>query len=67
MDSKKIKYRGKFKFSLCKWLRMPTKTYIIESDDDSDDDWDTGDLINGHKQVQHKGRRQGIFQLFLTR
>ena len=67
MDSKKTKYRGKFKFSLCKWLRMPTKTYIIESNDDSDDDWDTGDFINGNKQLQHKGRRPRVYQLFSIR
>lgn len=61
MDTTKPKHRGKFKFSLCKWLRMPTKTYVIEGDDDSDDDndWDTGDLINGNKQVQYIYRRQG--------
>ena len=67
MDSKKTKYRGKFKFSLCKWLRMPTKTYIIEGNDDSDDDWDTGDFINGNKQLQHNGRRARVFQLFSIR
>jgi hypothetical protein len=69
MDSKKTKYRGKFKFSLCKWLRMPTKTYIIEGNDDSDDsddddDWDTGDFINGNKQVQRICRRQGMLSIF---
>jgi hypothetical protein len=46
---------------------MSTKIYTIESNDDSDDDWDTGDFINGNKQLRHKGRRPRVYQLFSIR
>jgi len=68
---KKTRFRGKFKFSLCSWLRMKNKTYIIEGnyaeddkEEDTEDDWDTGDLINGNKQVSYRYRRPGVFSFF---
>jgi hypothetical protein len=64
----KPEFRGKYKRkSFCQWLTG--KTYIIESNnDDSDDDWDNGELINGNKPVLRIiiRRRPGIFQLFKT-
>jgi hypothetical protein len=57
----KIQFRGKYKNTFCKWLQFNRKTHIIESNDD--DDWDNGELINGHKQLQHIYRRPGIFNI----
>jgi hypothetical protein len=63
MDSvKKSRFRGKYKSSFCKWLRFNKKTYIAENDDD-DDDWDNGNLINGNNPITVH-RRQGLFKLF---
>ena len=59
----KPRFRGKYKRkSFCQWLTR--KTYIIESNNDDDDDWDNGELINGNKPMLRTGRRPGLFQLF---
>jgi len=63
MIKEKPNFRGKYKKkSFCQWLQLPKKTYIIE--DDSDSDYDNGELINGNKPIEIKNRRPGIFQLF---
>ena len=63
MIKEKPIFRGKFKKkSFCQWLQLPRKTYIIESNDNSD--YDNRELINGNKPIEIKNRRPGIFQLF---
>ena len=64
MIKEKPNFRGKFKKkAFCQWLQLPKKTSIIE--DDSDSDYDNGELINGNKPVLRIIRRRpGIFQLF---
>ena len=63
--NEKPKFKGKFKKkSFCRWLQLPKKTYIIEDDSDSDNDYDNGELINGNKSIEITNRRPGIFQLF---
>ena len=64
MIKEKPNFRGKFKKkSFCQWLQLPKKTYIIEDDSDSDNDYDNGELINGNKPVLHIQRRAGIFKI----
>ena len=64
MIKEKPNFRGKYKKkSFCQWLQLPKKTYIIE--DDSDSDYDNGELINGNKPVLRIIRRRpGICELY---
>lgn len=57
----KKNFRGKFKFSLCKWLRFNNKIYskTVNEKDEEDNDWDNGNLINGNKPILVT-RRSGI-------
>ena len=65
---RKREFRGKFRFSLCKWFRIQyKKPKIISNDDfydsDLDSDWDDGNLINNNKPIIVY-RRPPVFQLF---
>jgi hypothetical protein len=60
MEKNKPTFRGKFKFSLCKWLRINNKIYT----ENDEKDWDMNGLINGNKPIIVK-RRPSIFDLQL--
>ena len=63
MEKKKPTFRGKFKFSLCKWLRINNKIYT-ENNENDENDWNNNGLINGNKPIIVK-HRQPIFDLQL--
>lgn len=59
----KSKFRGRFKFSLCKWLRINNKIYT-ETDEPRKTDWDKDGLINGNNPVI-VNRRSPVFHIRL--
>jgi len=63
MENTKPKFRGRFKFSLCKWLRINNKIYT-ENDEENKKDWDNDGLINGNKPIIVK-RRLPVFYIKL--
>jgi hypothetical protein len=63
MEKNKPTFRGKFKFSLCKWLRINNKIYT-ENDENTQKDWDMDGLINGNKPIIVK-RRPPVFYIIL--
>jgi len=63
MEKKKPTFRGKFKFSLCNWLRINNKIYT-ENDEKPQKDWDMDGLINGNKPIIVK-RRPPVFYIIL--
>lgn len=59
-EQKPTKFRGKFKFPLCKLWR--SKKVYSANDTEDDNDWDKPGLINGNqpRDIVHRLRRNAI-------
>ena len=59
-NNKSPKFRGKFKFPLCKLWR--SKKVYSANDTEDDNDWDKPGLINGNqpRNITHRLRRNAI-------